>query len=352
MGRRARVPSELISDAVLVQLCEGWIEEGWSADDAADWLRDQTPRIDVGRTRVFALLGEARRRGLIRLQVRSSPGLQTRLSERLDVPADRIRVVDAAGPAAAEQVARHGAEVTLDLIRALAAATDYDRIGVGLGGGHTLRRVSRHLADLLQRAGDRPALAIHALSSGFDPCAPQYAPVTFLGAFEPVADELVGLFSGVFEEAQARRMRDLPGVRESFRLARKIDVVVTSLASARDHAGALNLFLAHGDHPELAESRQRLQALGWVGDVLYEPYGDDGPIDAALQVRPVSVLDLADLRRRARSDDKAVVLVAGPSESGRSKADALLPLLTRPRLRVWSHLVVDAPTAEQVLQEI
>jgi DNA-binding transcriptional regulator LsrR (DeoR family) len=354
MSRRRRVSLDTIPDGVLVGLCEGFLEQDWNAERAAQWLRDQTPSIDVGRTRVYGLLGEAKRRGLIRLQVRSAGTLEERLARVLGLDRDRLRVVDASGPVTGDQVAHRGAQMTLEVVRALAEATDYDLLRIGLGGGHTLRRVSTHLAEMLRReATDRPRLAVHALSSGFDPRVPQNAPITFLGMFESVADELVGLFtSGVYEHDDAQRLRDQPGVAESFRLARKIDVVVTSLASARDRTGPLYRFLSQPGRPELEQSRRQLLELGWVGDVLYEPYGDDGPIGAELPVQPVSLIKLRELRSLARHDQKAVVLVVGPSESGRSKADALVPVLTRPSLRVWSHLVVDSGTAVDVLRQL
>lgn len=353
MSRRARVPSQLITDDLLVGLCEGFIDEGWNANDASKWLKQQDPPLDVGRTRVYALLQEARDRGLFRLQVRGSKRLREQLADVTHVSVDHIRVVDASGISATNQVALQGADLTLEVVRRIARETDYDRLRIGLGGGRALRKLAAELATMLIRAPDRPPLAIHALSSGFDPREPQNVPVTFLGAFEPVAKELVGLFSsGMLERAEAERVRELPGVGESFQLAKKIDVVVTSLASARDRAGALNRFLLHAGHPALEESRRQLVDLGWVGDLLYAPYSDTGPIEADLPVQPVSVFTLRELRALARKDHKAVVLVVGPSESGRSKADALLPLIEQKSLRVWTDLVVDAATADQVLQQL
>jgi hypothetical protein len=51
-----------------------------------------------------------------------------------------------------------------------------------------------------------------------------------------------------------------------------------------------------------------------------------------------------------RSPDKYVVLVAGPcGECGKTKEDALIPLLEEPSLKIWSHLVTDAQTADRLL---
>jgi len=351
--RRHRVPAEMIDDSLLVGLWAHFLE-GARADALAAWLRQQDEQLDVNRTRIYQLLGEARRRGLIRLQVRDARGAHKDLVRALGLEEDprrsRIRVVGASGEGTTEQVAMRSAEVALELIRELARAKGDELVRVGLGGGRTLRMVAQQLAAMLRREPGRPPLAVHALSSGFDPLAPQNAPITFLGAFDGVARQLVGLFSeGVLDPGNTARLPGLPGVGESFELAKEIDLVITSLASRHDPSGALNRFLAHGKHSKLKESRLKLESLGWVGDVLYEPYSSTKPIEEDLPVRPVSVLTLSKLLALAERADKRVLLVVAPSESGRSKADALVPLLTQPRLALWTDLVIDAPSAENVV---
>jgi DNA-binding transcriptional regulator LsrR (DeoR family) len=345
---------DLISDSLLVGLCARFLD-GERADELADWLHEQDERLQVNRTRIYELLGEARRRGLIRLQVRDAGGLHGELMRAARLGADprrsQIRVVGASGEGTTEQVAARSAEVALQLIRDLARSKRDGLVRIGLGGGRTMRMVSQQLAAMLRRELDRPPLAVHALSSGFDPRAPQNAPITFLGMFDGVARELVGLFSsGMLEPGQAGHTLELPGVGESFELAEEIDLVITSLASAHDPSGALNRFLAHREHAELEESRIYLERRGWVGDVLYKPYSSTEPIDMGGRVQAVSVLKLPDLLAMTRRENKRVLLVVAPSESGRSKADALVPLLTQPALALWTDLVIDAPTAENVVR--
>lgn len=350
--RRTPIPHELVRDETLVALCRRFLE-GATTDELATWLLARDARLDVGRQRIYDLVREAARRGLIRLQVRDAEELQQRLSATLGVAGERVRVAAASGRGAGEQVALVGAEMALVLLAELAAARPGELVRLGLGGGRTMRLLADQLARSLRTAPDTPRLAVHALSSGFDPRAPQDAPITFLGAFEPVAEELVALFSsGVLEPREAEDFRALPGVSEAFQLAKKLDLIVTSLASARDESGALNRFFAHGGHPKLQESRRRLEARGWVGDVLYEPYGATAPIEVDLPVEPVSVLKLPELVGMARRRRTRVLLLAGPSPRGRSRADALLPLLTQPGLRLWTDLALDSGTAEQILNEI
>ena len=93
-----------------------------------------------------------------------------------------------------------------------------------------------------------------------------------------------------------------------------------------------------------------MQDAGWVGDVQFRPYNRQGPIIEECPVRAVTLFDLSDLVRMARTDDKYVVLLGGPcGECGRLKTDALIPLLTREELRLWTHLIVDVQTAGKLL---
>jgi hypothetical protein len=339
-----------ISDQLLASLCARFFEEKEKTKNVVAWLKREHD-ISVPPNQIYAYLREANVRGMIRLQVRQSGRLQERLTKLLDVEPGTVRVADVAGPAAPEQVAIHGAEFALDLIRELGQDATHATVRIGLGGGRALRLLSGQLATLLRATGDLPPLAVHALSAGFDALAPQDAPITFLGRFEEVAVELVGIFSpGVLETGEVERMTQLPGIAGAFESARKLDLVVTSLASATDESGALNRFLTHGGHEKLDESRRLLEAEGWVGDVLYEAYSREAPIETELPVQPVSVFTLEELV--AHAEEKKVLLVVGPSPSGRTKTDALMPLLTSRKLRVWTHLVLDARTCEEAVDRL
>ena len=91
---------------------------------------------------------------------------------------------------------------------------------------------------------------------------------------------------------------------------------------------------------------------GRIGDVMYRPFNARGPITRSTGIRAVTLFELDELVEFAAQRDKAVVLVAGPcgnAKCGRSRSDALLPLLEEPSLDVWSHLVTDDVTAVNCL---
>ncbi len=72
-----------------------------------------------------------------------------------------------------------------------------------------------------------------------------------------------------------------------------------------------------------------LRKAGWVGDLQYHPYSNQGPItDVRARVRAVSLFDLSGLKKLAETKDKCVIVVGGPCGiCERTKVRALRPLL-------------------------
>ena len=66
--------------------------------------------------------------------------------------------------------------------------------------------------------------------------------------------------------------------------------------------------------------------------------------------RAVTLFELDELRELSARKDKYVVLVSGPcGKCGRTRSDALRPLVANPKLKVWSHLVLDLDTAQELV---
>ena len=69
-------------------------------------------------------------------------------------------------------------------------------------------------------------------------------------------------------------------------------------------------------------------------------------------MRAVSLLGLSDLRAMVAAPDKYVLLVAGPCNAcGALKTEAIEPLLVQPSLNLWTHMVMDVETAEQLTEK-
>ncbi len=349
MDRIAQFPDEIV-----FAVCERFLAgEGEGATKIASWLRAEKT-LPVTREMIYPLIGEAIRRKYLILRAPEAHLAAQRIADRYDVPLDALRVVSVRGLSAIEHVAYAAAEVAADTIRRLGAHKS--RVHIGLGAGMMTVAVARHLADRLRMEDGFPDLTLHALSSGFSVHMPQTAPVSFFSFFHDAKPhiEYVGLFAqAIVTSEEYERVKQAPGVSESFEAAAEIDLVITSLASAQDGHGDLSHFMkvvADEKNYATATKLEELRAAGWRGDVQFRPYAASGPILMDTGVRALTVFELSDLVRLGAADNKEVILVAGPcGVCSTSKADALVPLLLEPTLRVWTRLIMDVATAEELV---
>ncbi|NUQ63002.1 MAG: hypothetical protein HUU20_10960 [Pirellulales bacterium] len=369
-GRRW-VPSEE-SDELVFAVCERFLQQlaeqdGDSEDTkkrgaaavVAQWAQKEFDREDLTRQRIYPLVWQGVRRKFLFLQPPRKELLARQLAEHFQVRryADDkqvLQVVDVRGPGAAQHVAAAGADLVLSLIERLGAARK-GPVHIGLGAGYSAMLVAKRLA---HRYSDKshPKLVLHALSAGgFRVDQPHKAPITYFSYFDDALTpvDCVALYAEtVVANRDYERVKQGPGVHKSFERAEQIDIVITSLASEEDEHGMLGQFLENLiEEGELEpDALDRMRRAGWIGDVQFRPYSSTGPITEECPVRAVTLFEISDLVERARRDDKYVVLLAGTcGECGRTKTKALVPLLTQPDLRLWTHLITDLQTASELL---
>lgn len=331
----------------------------------AQWLREERGK-PATREKIYPLLWEAFRRGILVLEPRPEEGVADKLlykyglDEHLaeDEDLKPIRVVNVHGHEAHGHVATAGADLVVSLIKRLGEKKD--RVHIGLGPGVSARRLAERVGRRLSYDEECPNLKIHALSSGgLTLDHPAIMPVTFFHFFDEARADVQ--YTGLFTEAVVwcdtydDLVRKNPSVRRSFDEKGDIDIVITTFNSAyapdggQHHCGILASYLNEWD--EDRKTREALRHAGWVGDVQFLPFSEKGPIDQRVGIRAVALFELDELARMARQQDKYVVLLAGPCrECHMSRAQALRPLLAVPRLRVWSHLVTDIATAQDLLR--
>ncbi len=334
-------------DTLLIAVCERFLSDE-SIMDIVHWLQEvHDPNIT--RENIYPLLREARKRGYLSILPPPDGYLQQRICDRYDLEKDCVHVLRVRGKTARDYVADAAAARIVKLIYEV--GKDKKRVRIGLGGGGTVMGVARALASRLRSESSLPDLSLHAVTSGFDVFNPWTAPVCFLAYFDGVAEniEYVALFAQAVIDAKGyEHAKTLPGVEESFRKSKDIDIVVTSMASAHDAHGELNRFMNYGKtkNPGLAA----LKKAGWVGDVTYRPYSMSGPIATSEGIRAVSLFELQDLVALAARPNKHVVLVVAPcGVCEKSKGDALRPLLEKRDLKLWNHLYIDLTTAQSLL---
>jgi DNA-binding transcriptional regulator LsrR (DeoR family) len=96
------------------------------------------------------------------------------------------------------------------------------------------------------------------------------------------------------------------------------------------------------------KSLKALQNAGCVGDMLWRPLGERGPIETESEIRAMTLVELSDLPKFI-AGGKHVLLVLGPCVvCNRPKTEMLRAVLTMPP-RLITHLVVDSRSAAGVL---
>ncbi len=332
-------------DALVLEVCRRFLGTDQNPQEIADAINHEWDLKDLlTREQIYPLFREARRRDFIMLLPQLDRSARDEVARRYDLSADTLHVVPARGKGALEIVANAAADRVLNLIREIGSRK---RVHIGLGAGGTMTQFSQKLALRLRTEPGLPKLAFHALSTGCNVARPYTAPVSFFSAFHEVADviEYFGLFAPAFiPTGSYRRETRRRGVIESFERAGDIDIVVSAIAWAGDPHAELNHYI------ESKEERERMQRAGHVGDVLYRPFSTTGPLRHKPSIKAVSLFELPELVDLAKTPGKHVLLIAGPCAfCDLRKGRALRPLLACPELRVWSEIVMDLPTTEELL---
>src|SRR5262249_17534287 len=135
-------------------------------------------------------------------------------------------------------------------------------------------------------------------------------------------------------------------------------VIISSLAPKDDPHSRFMHFLddyQKKDGADHAEMLRYLERQGWCADVQYLPFSRRGPISFGEDrpgVRAVTLFEIEERCARIR-EGKQLVLVSAPCphpKCGMTRTNALVPLLENPALKVWSHLVIDVQTAEELIE--
>jgi len=340
-----------------------------AASSVANWLHNVKGRADITREKIYPMFWEACNRGFLLLQPPAEHHLRKKLENNFALyrhPGE-ITVVNVSGQNAAQHVTSTAADQIVELIERVGKEKkerypnepEKQAVHLGMGAGFATMLVARRLAYKIRAGIEVPPIVLHAISSGgFLPNEPYKSPSTYFSYFDPALMDVkfIALFSAtVVSNSDYESQKTNPAIRYSFEKRDEIDIMVTSLASADHEHGLLGRYLTHLVDQRLMSRNvlTKMYEAGWVGDVQFRPYSADGPLpENVCPVRAVTLFELDELVRIAkdRANGKYVVLVAGPcGECGATKKFALRPLLANEQLRLWTHLIVDAKTAKELL---
>ncbi|MBQ2850592.1 MAG: hypothetical protein IJE77_08925 [Thermoguttaceae bacterium] len=359
------------------------------AASVVDWLVRERGRDDVTREKIYPLIWQAFKRGFLLLKAPIELNLRDRLTEKykLDAylapaaPANgadaaseqavanadaerKLVVVNVSGPTASRHVGSVAADEIIKLIyrvaaekkaRAVAEGRDPNetRVHLGFGAGYAAMEVARRLAD--RADAQTPKLTLHAISpGGFYIAKQQMDPTVYFNYFIDAGldVECVGLFSTpVVATEDFDRLKRNPSLRRCFERRDEIDIIATSLASADDEHGLFRQYFEHLRDGGLvaSDALQTLEAQGWVGDVLFQPFSPSGALTPKSH-RAVALFTFDELAAFSRRPGKHVVVIGGPCGAcGAPKTNALRPLLENERTRLWTRLIVDRDAAKALL---
>ncbi len=337
--------------------------------------------MDFNREQIYPVLAEGVRRNFLRLVPPEDAALVEAFREEFGGywPPQRprpIQVVNPGTPARVEHLAAVGAETLLREVKRIhkhklrerrekiaaqkaedahtskAQASGDLVIRIGVGAGITTAVFAKEFAAVLRSDREqRPDIVLKAISPPFSTRDQQTSPQKFFelfGGVRGVSCEAFNAPSYVLTNGYAAFIES-PDVRDAFAEKMKMDIVATLFGSRACGHSDLTQFM-QGHATEDSAGVAALEAADWTGDVHRQPYSPQGPIAFRTKFRPVALYGLDDLVMLSADPSKAVILIAGPCPAcGETREDALLPLLENERLLIWSHLVVDAATAEKCL---
>jgi hypothetical protein len=241
-------------------------------------------------------------------------------------------------------------------------------VSIGVGPGRATLEWARHFSRLVRSESQLPKLELIAITAGGDPEHSEFVPTSFFSLFPRSRVTCIGLYAPTIirEEELSKYMipespdqeettadsakekplpkeKPVPGVMEALGRRDAIDIIVSSMGDPHDPHDLLTRYLvkAGGTVPDDA-----------VGNVQYRYYNNERPIHENPQdLRAFTLFELEDFRDIATSSrNRHVVLMARTCAlCDKSRAEALRPLLTRPELKLWTEILMDVTTADELI---
>jgi DNA-binding transcriptional regulator LsrR (DeoR family) len=305
-------------------------------------------RATLNRESIYPLI----RKAISRKWIRYTPPLAVSMGSKLSDRYDWLIGAKIVHTSKFEDIARYGAETLMHLLRIM-HHQGKNEVHIGLSGGHAMRKVADHFAQILKCAeGNIPSrLVLHALVAGFDVFEPVTDPNTFFTLFhsgEPFGVEYkyVGLHTPpVVKTVEYKTLKGVQGIKESYDEAANIDIIVTSATNWNDEHSTFRKYMSKS--PACYDI---LEKQDCVGDLLWLPLGIKEPISLTTDIRAMTLFELDQLSE-LRNQGKHILLVLGPcAHCNRTKSEILSAVLNQKK-KLITHLVADSRSVREVLVE-
>ena len=251
-------------------------------------------------------------------------------------------------------VALHTAQKLLTDIRNFKKYHRLETVHIGFAGGRLLRQVAMELATLLrEHSKNNPTkIVFHAMVAAFGDDDFEADPNNFVTFFlqEPLAVS-IGFMPmaapGIVETKLRPQLRQFRGIRDVYKAAEGLNIIVSSGGDWKDEHSTAQNYLSRVNQKDA----DALDSIPAIGDLLWQPVSDDGPIDMDndFTFRPNTLVDLNELPEAIKSGTQ-VLLALGPcGECGKPKGQ-LLDSILRYRPKLVTDVVTNSPTAYDTLK--
>jgi DNA-binding transcriptional regulator LsrR (DeoR family) len=353
MATMKKDASNVVSDKRIYEVAHLFWRKEMTAPEIAHLL-------GITRTGVYDIIHQGVKKGLIYISPQRDEELRKKIYEKFfsHDPTWRERIcVVGTSPADDNQAVPHEA-ARIALEKAKHVWSDVGGkaglVTLGIGPGQATLDFLRHLGRMLESDPAPPRFRLVALTAGSPAAAPHLAATSL---FHHVPDRLVGEKIGMFagnlvSEEEFRSISDRPGVREAIAVKQKgnIDIVVSSMGAFGDKHDLLSQHLREAGIDVGGLRDEEGRAL--LGNVQYRPYSAMRFVRNE-KLRAVTLFELEELVDFAGKAGKTVILMVrryGGSKGTRARALAVL--MQRPDMRLFSHLVLDDVTAEDLISDM
>jgi DNA-binding transcriptional regulator LsrR (DeoR family) len=253
-----------------------------------------------------------------------------------------------------DDIAARAADKLLEMIRRC-CRNGNDPVHIGFAGGRMLRRVAQKLAkDLRTPSADNPErIVFHAMVAAFDEEHFESDPNNFVTYFlqEPLNVDVsfIRLPAPRLVETELRRdLERFAAIRQVYERAKEIHIIVTGGGSWADKHGPFQGYMAKTQSSDL----KKLNELGTVGDLLWQPMSSEGPIDmeeAGLDFRTNTLVDLGQLPELI-AGNVDVLFVLGPCSRCLEPHGEVLDAILSTRPALVTDVVTDVSNVHDLVR--
>jgi DNA-binding transcriptional regulator LsrR (DeoR family) len=307
-------------------------------------------KIKIPRERPYQILAAAAIKRLFQYR----PPLELEMADKIR-HAHHLQDVRVVHTALFQDVGYRAAENLVELVLEHAERKGRkDCVHIGFAGGYSMHKLARCFADMLRepRPGMPKAICLHAMVGGADPKDPTTDPNAFFTYFleDPFMRDLMK-FSllhapAIVHARQFTEIKKWEGIVEAYQEAKDLDIIVTSASHWADPHSMLYKYMRNSP-----SSIAALHGARCVGDMMWRPLGENGPIEFETDIRSMTLAELSDLPAFIGRGG-SVMLAIGPCGGCRQPKGKILRTILNLKEPLVTHLVVDTRSAREMLSDL